>query len=189
MLHDIWQGDKVRLRALEPDDWVAFHENDRDSEVARLCYEIPIPQSREAARQWAEAASAVVAPDDAMRLVVENRANEVVGTINTFESSRRNGTFKYGVAILRAHWGKGYATEAIQLLLRYFFLELRYQKATVHIYEFNEASLKLHAKLGFIVEGRLRQMQFSGGKHWDEYVLGITADEYNMHMKTDGHLG
>lgn len=185
MPYNVWQGDLVRLRALEPDDWLVFHENDRDSEIARLCYEIPVPRSKVASQRWAEAASTVTSPDDSMRLVIENRSSEVVGTINTFECNRRNGTFKYGVAIMRAHWHKGYATEAIQILLRYFFMELRYQKVTVHIYAFNEASLSLHSKLGFIEEGRLRQMQFTEGKHWDEYVLGMTVDEYKRRLQGD----
>ena len=179
----IWQGSKVRLRAMEPDDWAVFHENDLDSEVARLCYEIPFPRSVEASRLWADATSRSAPQDDVVRLVIERVDGIVVGNVNTFECNRRFGTFKYGVAIFRAHWGNGYATEAIQLLLRHYFRELRYQKATVHIYDFNEASLKLHSKLGFINEGRMRRMLFSDGAYHDEVVMGLTLEEFEQAKK------
>jgi RimJ/RimL family protein N-acetyltransferase len=178
MTYNIWQGERVRLRAMEPQDWDVFHRNDEDAETARLCYWIPFPRSAEASRKWAQDEAMEGARGDAVRLVIENGAGEVVGNLNTMECDRRCGTFKYGIAILRPHWGKGYATEAIRLLLRYYFQELRYQKCTVHVYDFNEASLKLHQKLGFQVEGRLRRMIFTNGAYHDEYALGITVEEF-----------
>ncbi len=84
------------------------------------------------------------------------------GTINTHSCDPRHGTFGYGLAIAREHWRKGYASEAICLVLAYYFRELRYQKVTAHVYAFNEASIRLHEKLGFQLEGRLRRMIFTG---------------------------
>jgi RimJ/RimL family protein N-acetyltransferase len=102
-----------------------------------------------------------------------------VGIINTFECSRRHGTFKYGLSIDRRHWGKGYAREAIAIVLRYYFRELRYQKATVHIYTFNARSIGLHAKIGFKREGRLRRMAYTNGIYYDDIVMGQTAEEFD----------
>ena len=73
---------------------------------------------------------------------------------------------------------QGYASEAITLLLRYFFQELRYQKVTAHVYSFNEPSIKLHEKLGFQQEGRLRRMVYTNGQFFDEVLFGMTAEEF-----------
>jgi RimJ/RimL family protein N-acetyltransferase len=178
MTTNIWQGDRVRLRAMEPTDWAIFHENDEDTEVARMCYEIPFPRSTVGSMKWAESVATTPPQDDCYRLAIENRDGELVGNLNTFECNRRCGTFKYGIAILRPHWRKGYASEAIRLLLRYYFGELRYQKVTVHVYDFNDTSLQLHQKLGFQVEGRLRRMIYTAGQYHDEVVLGLTAEEF-----------
>ena len=43
---NIWQGKLVCLRALEPEDWQAFFDWDRDTEMARSTYWIPFPGSR-----------------------------------------------------------------------------------------------------------------------------------------------
>jgi RimJ/RimL family protein N-acetyltransferase len=178
MTINIWQGSHVRLRALEPEDWETFHAWDEDSQVARDCYWIPFPKSREAAKKWATEVSLAEPKGDVFRWVIENLEGEMVGTINTHTCDRRNGTFEYGIAIARKHWRKGYAAEAIRLVLRYYFRELGYQKVMVHIYDFNEASIRLHEKLGFQREGRLRRMGYTQGKYHDDIVLGLTVEEF-----------
>ncbi|HET7095418.1 MAG TPA: GNAT family N-acetyltransferase, partial [Thermomicrobiales bacterium] len=62
--------------------------------------------------------------------------------------------------------------------LRYFFDELGYQKAHVHVYAFNAASIRLHERLGFQREGRLRRMLFTGGQFHDVLVYGLTLEEF-----------
>ena len=53
---------------------------------------------------------------------------------NIFTCDPGHGTFQYGLAIRREHWRRGDAPEAIALVLRCFFHELRYQKVNVHIH-------------------------------------------------------
>ena len=86
--------------------------------------------------------------------------------------------FSYGISVLPEHRAKGYATEAIVLLLRYCFLELRMHKANAGVWAYNEASLAMHRKLGFVEEGRLRDNIFSNGAHHDEYRFGMTDAEF-----------
>jgi len=64
------------------------------------------------------------------------------------------------------------------LVLKYYFEELDYQKVTVQIYAFNEASLKLHKKLGFQQEGCLRRMIYTDGTYHDEIIFGLTVEEF-----------
>jgi RimJ/RimL family protein N-acetyltransferase len=101
----------------------------------------------------------------------------VVGDISTHHCSPVNGVLSYGVAIRADQRRNGYAGEAIQLVLRYYFCERRYQKANVSVYAFNEASIALHRRLGFQEEGRLRRTIFSNGRYWDELLFGITVEE------------
>lgn len=174
----LWIGEKVRLRAVVPEDWQIFQAWDEDTEVARLCYEIPFPRSPENTRRFAEVQASAEPRDDAFRWIIENRTGTPVGNLNSHSCSRRHGTFSYGLAIMREHWRQGYATEAIQIVLEFFFNQLGYQKATVNIYGFNTASIRLHERLGFQHEGCLRRMIFSNGAYHDEIILGLTAEEF-----------
>ncbi len=179
MSTNLWQGQHVRLRAVESRDWEAFHANDADSDAARPSYLVSLPRSEAATKAWAESESKQPM-GDAMRFAIETLDGVLVGTINTHNCNPRNGTFSYGIAIFRVHWRKGYAREAIRLVLGYYFHELRYQKVTTTVYDFNESSLKLHASMGFVQEGRLRRMGFTEGKYFDEIVVGMTREEFEV---------
>ena len=176
--HNIWQGERVRLRAVEPEDWKIFNQWDLDSDMARDCYWVPFPKSQEAARKSTLDQSLQAPKEDAFSLVIENLEGEFVGTINPHDCDARHGAFKYGLAIRREFQRQGYATDAIRLVLRYFFKELRYQKVTVEVYDFNEASIKLHEKLGFQHEGRVRRAYFTRGEYHDSLFLGMTREEF-----------
>lgn len=178
MSASIWEGHLVRLRAIEPGDWQALWEWSHDTEAARRSYQIPFPISREAARRRQEARSVEEPQGDVFRWAIENQAGELVGTLNTHSCEPRNGTFGYGLAVRAEHQRQGYASEAVVLVLHYFFRELRYQKVTVHVYAFNEPSIRLHEKLGFQLEGRLRRMIYTDGRHWDDLLYGLTAEEF-----------
>jgi RimJ/RimL family protein N-acetyltransferase len=101
-----------------------------------------------------------------------------VGNVSTHHCDRRVGSFSYGINTLREHRGRGYASDAIRILLRYFFLELRYQKVTVGIFDFNETSIHLHRRLGFQAEGRLRRMTYGDGRFADMLIFGLLAEEF-----------
>jgi len=181
---NIWQGKIVRLRAIEPEDWEFFHTWNLDSETARRCYFVPFPSGKERDRRWAADLAVKESENDEFNLAIENQAGELVGIINTHDCSSRNGTFSYGLAVRDGHRRKGYASEAILLVLRYFFLELGYQKVNAGVYAFNEASIRLHERLGFQQEGRLRRMVFTNGRYFDDINFGMTVEEFK-----DRHTG
>ena len=174
-----WQSDHIRLRGLEPADWETFFAWNRDdTEASRSLAYIWFPQSREASRQWTQGESVKRGENDQYFFVIETLAGVIVGTINSHSCEMRNGTFSFGVAIIAEHQRRGYASEAIILMLRHFFLERRYQKCTSTVFGFNDTSMKLHERLGFTLEGRLRRMIYSHGQHHDLLYYGITAEEF-----------
>jgi RimJ/RimL family protein N-acetyltransferase len=75
---------------------------------------------------------------------------------------------------------KGYAREAILLVLKYYFEELRYQKVTISVHSNNEASLKLHEALGFKHEGIHRRTVFTEGRFYDNHWFGMTVEEFRQ---------
>jgi len=176
---NVWEGKLVRLRAVEPEDWQAFYDWDQDSEAARALDFVWFPGSRERHRKHAAELSVAEVKNDEMCWVIETLDGQFAGAIDTHGCDRRVGFFQYGVAVRPEHTRRGYASEAIFLVLRHFFRELRYQKANVHVYAFNEASIELHRKLGFREEARLRRMVYTNGQFYDEFIFGLTAEEFD----------
>lgn len=174
----IWVGDKVRLRAIEPEDWSTFRRFDEHTANMRDADMIHVPRSAAGYREWA--AGKHTAGEEFM-LAIETRADQtLVGSLSTSGTDRRAGRFGYGVSIGHDHQRLGYATDAVVLLLTYMFGERRLHKCEVQIYAFNEASLALHRKLGFQTEGRLRDHEYFAGRHHDVVLMGLTFAEFEI---------
>ncbi|MGW6568004.1 GNAT family N-acetyltransferase [Streptomyces sp. NPDC054975] len=178
-MSDMWVGEKVRLRGVEADDWEDFRDLSRHTVDMRDADVVEPPRSEESFRSWTAERAGRAPGGDAFRLVVESLADQAfVGSVTVGETDRRAGRFKTGIEIAREHRGHGYATDATRLLLTYMFAEQRLNKCEVEIYAFNDASLALHRKLGFVEEGRLRQHEFFAGAHHDVVLMGLTAAEH-----------
>lgn len=194
MSYRYWTGELIRLRSIDQKDIDARAAADPasgefDSDLDRLEDVIHFPRSpAQAAASWQHMAQQD-GQNDAFFWVIETTAGETVGHINTFACAPRHGAFQYALGIVRPYWGRGYGQEAVRLVLRYYFHELRYQKANVHVYAFNERSLRFHERLGFTVEGRLRRMIFTGGRHYDEIWLGMTREEFDGKYGAAEELG
>jgi len=176
-LPNLFRGRLVRLRAHEPEDWETFWGHGVDTESSRAGYRIPPPRSAAAARKWAEE-QALQTDGDNRAYVIESNDGEVVGSLSTAQSDQRNGIFWYGIGIFAEHRRRGYASDAVRILLRYYFGELGYQKAHGEVYAFNAPSLVMHEQLGFVEEGRRRRTYRTGGRYFDEVLFGITAEEF-----------
>ncbi|MUK89497.1 GNAT family N-acetyltransferase [Ornithinibacillus sp. L9] len=76
------------------------------------------------------------------------------------------------------YWGKGYGTEALNILLDYAFLELNLHRVSLRVYSFNKAAVHVYHKLGFKEEGKSRQSLYRKGRWHDVIYMGILKDEY-----------
>jgi RimJ/RimL family protein N-acetyltransferase len=179
---NFWRGDTIRLRALAPKDLdeVVQTPEEADSELERADDAIGFPLSPEQVRARMGEFAKRERMDDSYFWVIENQEGQTVGNIATFDCHRRFGVFKYSIVLKRPFWRKGYGHEAVRLVLRYYFRELRYQKVTVLIYSFNERSIHFHEAFGFTFEGRLRRMVFTNGRFYDELYYGMTAEEFEQ---------
>ena len=179
-MEDMWQGIKIRLRTPTLDDMDGYFSLPESKNTAsqRSGDRVHFPVSKEQMRMRMDEFAKMNPMGDEYFLLMETPDKQVVGNINAHSADRFEGTFSYGIAVLPQHQGKGYASEAIRLLLRYFFNELGFQKCNAQAYSFNPDSMRLHERFGFVLEGRLRRNHFSGGERCDVMCYGITREEF-----------
>jgi RimJ/RimL family protein N-acetyltransferase len=175
---NFWQGKQVRLRGVEPADAETFFRWNLDSEMGRQMDFLWPPVSLAQIREQLTAEAQQKLERDEFRWVIEDAAGAAVGSIKTQHCNARTGTFSYGINIAPEHQRRGYASEAILLVVKYYFAELRYQKAWVVVFAPNAASIALHERLGFQREGTLRRMGFTHGAHFDLHYYGLTREEW-----------
>ncbi|MFJ2061289.1 GNAT family N-acetyltransferase [Streptomyces sp. NPDC087908] len=178
-MNDMWTGEKVRLRGVEPEDWKSFRDLAKHTVDARNADLVEPPRSEASFRAWTAERAGRPPGGDTFLLVVQTLADRTfAGSVTVGETDRRAGRFKTGIEIAPDHRRKGYAAGATELILTYMFAEQRYNKCEVEVYAFNDASLALYRGLGFAEEGRLRQHEFFGSAYHDVVLLGITAADH-----------
>ena len=176
---NLFEGSLVRLRAYEPEDAEALFRHRQDSEVSRRDARINPPSSLAHIRRHLENPGDP-SPSDNRDLLIETLDGRLVGGIDIEGANPTNGTFSVGIGLPeRSEWGKGYAKEAMLLVMRFMFHERRYQKCNLSVYAFNHRAIHLYRHMGFQEEGRRRRQYFSAGAYHDELYLGMTREEFD----------
>lgn len=173
-----WQGKNIRLRAVEPEDGEFFFESLCDDSIQKYVSDIRIPMSLQACKNWAVNEAEKGNDRESTTLVIEDNNHNKVGMIDPHSEDRRVGVFTCGIWIKPEFHNKGYATEAVTLVLKFYFEQLGYQKFNSRVHSYNYPSIKLNEKMGFVNEGRIRRDVLSEGKYYDTILYGLTVEEY-----------
>lgn len=175
-----WQGELVRLRPVSEDDAESAFVQSLDSPTRQvLQLGVELPTSVELLRESLEKYYGCKDADGVIIFTVETLDGENVGGISLHSRDTKNGVFSFGVVIDREHRGHGYAGDSVRVLMRYGFLERRFQKCDSACVATNEASIRMHQKLGFREEGRRRRRRFLGGEYVDDVLFGLTREEFD----------
>jgi ribosomal-protein-alanine N-acetyltransferase len=116
--------------------------------------------------------------EDSEMFVIEDNAHHIVGVISHFKGRtplcREIGyrLFERGLA------GRGYVTEATQLLINYLFNAYQYHRLELLMDADNAASERIAQKCGFTAEGVLRQSFFINGKIRDVKLYSLLRPEW-----------
>jgi len=174
-----WETDKIKLRKLKPEDAFKLYEVQHDSEAIRV-YEPGIYPIRSLSEYEKIVEEKI---KDNYAFAIDNLNDEFVGTASINGVDERNGTFNFAIRVFNDYQRKGYATDAFALLLKYGFEECRFTKANSITIDLNVASIEMHKKLGFKIEGRRRNNVFTDGSYHDEVLFGMTKEEYESLYK------
>jgi RimJ/RimL family protein N-acetyltransferase len=157
---NIWVGEKVKLRAFEAEDAEYNFQSWNDSNNLKNRAFLKLPSSKCVTSYFAQKDAETGPIESDFHFIIENMNGETVGDIGTSECDFRFGTFTFGYEIIEQYRRNGFASEAILLMLRYYFYAFRFNKAWTSVYDFNIPSNSLLAKIGFHKEGIQKEMYF-----------------------------
>jgi len=83
-----------------------------------------------------------------------------------------------GLWIGESYHGKGYGSVIVRELKRISFEQIGLQKLEATVFVGNAASRRIFEKNGFLLEGTIRKAVLKRGKLLDEWLFGITREEY-----------
>ena len=112
--------------------------------------------------------------------MVLNENGTIIGEAGfTIEKQAKNGGIAdLGYFLLQPYWGKGYATEAAHLLLRYCFTDLKLHKVTASCDMENRASEKVMIKCGMEREAYRKRHHFLNGEWRDRVEYAVLAEDW-----------
>lgn len=101
-----------------------------------------------------------------------------VGTCGLTSINVIHGSAEWSLLVGPEYQGKKYASAALKLLINYGLYSMRLNRIWGEIFDGNAASLHLAEKMGFKVEGKLRQTYYKNGKFIDSTIVGLLREEW-----------
>lgn len=151
-------------------DALVLHADDRRI-AQNLRDRFPHPYGRADAESWLEFASSRPSPHRYFAICVGDEAIGGIG-IDAFDDVHRR-TGELGYWLGAAHWGRGYATEAVLAMTRYGFEQLDLARIQAGVFAWNPASTRVLSKAGYQLEGTLRSHVVKDGRLGDVLLYAV----------------
>ena len=117
------------------------------------------------------------------RAVVRRDSGHVIGTIGFMWYSDTNSAAEIGYSFSRAEWNRGYATEALNAVIRSAFSSLPLNRLEAQHDLRNPASGRVMEKCGMVREGILRQRIRNKGEWIDVVLYAILRSDLEKHYR------
>jgi ribosomal-protein-alanine N-acetyltransferase len=173
----IINGERVRLRPPRKNDGAEFVAvNRRSASFNRGLASPPI-----AAAQFDDYVKRSKRPDAACFLICRKEDGAIMGSIALSQIFRGGFLSAYlGYQIGAEFARQGYMTEALQLMLRYAFVDLKLHRLEANIQPGNTASIALVKRAGFVREGFSRRYLKIGGRWRDHERWAILIEDWRQ---------
>lgn len=174
------KGKSVLLRPIKRSDISYFLNWFNDPEVVQYL-DMYLPMTEMSEEKFIEELGTARAGSDVI-LVIEAigaESTKPIGNCGLHQINTKDRDAVFGIIIgEKDHRSKGYGVEAGRLMIHYGFQQLNLHRISSAAVAFNERSIKLHKKLGFVEEGRLRQAMFKNGRYYDRLEFGLLIEEW-----------
>ncbi|HRI64194.1 MAG TPA: GNAT family N-acetyltransferase [Polyangium sp.] len=121
----------------------------------------PHPYDRASAEAWVALCAKGTMPHS-FAIDANGSAIGGIGLHPLDDVHRKTAELGYWLGI--AHWGRGFATEAVRAIVEYGFSQLPLERIQAGVYDWNEASSRVLLKANFQFEGRMRRHAFKDTK-------------------------
>lgn len=179
-MKNLFYGNLVRLSDESPEILANSQVKwDRDTEQHRLAHDGPAQLwSAKKIKEYFEKHSENT--PQSFGFCIRTLADDsLIGGVSLWVVSWSHADAWMGISIGdRDYWGRGYGTDAIQLILQYGFLELNLRRVSLGLHAYNERALRSYEKAGFILEGRVRGEILREGQRYDGIYMGILYEEW-----------
>ena len=172
--------DRLILRELSYKDIPKIVEYAGNPKITDMTLNIPHPYDEKDAIFWINSANQGFANKTQYTFGIRMKSSdEFIGGIGLKVNNRFNRA-ELGYWIAEPFWGHGYATEALGVLLKFAFQELKIHKIHANHLTENPASGKVMIKNRMIKEGELKDHTKKGGAYKSLIQYRLTKTEFEQ---------
>jgi [ribosomal protein S5]-alanine N-acetyltransferase len=173
---------RLRLRPPRDEDAPALFAIRSDPLVAQ--YNMPVYTDVSEAEGAIEFLKLTYATGDGPQWAITYKeADVMIGMCGFHHTAHAYRRAKVGYDLARTEWGRGVMSEALRAVVAFGFREISYLRVYAEINGANRGSLRVMEKVGFRLEGVLRQHHiYSDGLPDDLLIYGLLASEWNQNQ-------
>ncbi|MCB0805499.1 MAG: GNAT family N-acetyltransferase [Bacteroidales bacterium] len=165
------RGKNIELRAVEPTDVDLLYAWENDESLWHLSNTLT-PFSRFDIEQYVLNAGQDIFAAKQLRLMIVI-SDKAIGSIDLFDFEPAHKRAGVGIMVVKNERNKGYASEALHVLVEYCFNVLHLHQLFCNISADNQASISLFSKEGFEIIGLKKEWLLIRNKWVDEYILQL----------------
>ncbi|RSC93871.1 GNAT family N-acetyltransferase [Tenacibaculum singaporense] len=166
-------GTHIKLRALEPEDLDFLFQIENNESFWEVSH-TQTPFSKFLLKQYLENAHLDIYEAKQLRLIIDDKVTgKSIGMIDLFDFNPQHKRAGIGILIHPDFQQKGFASEALQLLIKYCFTHLHLHQLYANITSDNTSSLHLFEKQNFKQIGIKKDWIFYNGTYKDELLFQL----------------
>jgi len=175
---NLLRGEKVHLTAISKDDLPIYQKWFSNPEFLRLLNSDPaMPKTLDSITEWYEEASK--SKDKYVFGIRTLDDNRLLGNCSIFSISQNSRNAEVGIYIGEpSEWGKGFGSDAMNVLLRFAFMDVNLHRLELNVFSYNARAIKSYEKIGFVREAVLREILYRDGTYHDIHIMGILRREW-----------
>ncbi|GIN84832.1 spermidine N1-acetyltransferase [Heyndrickxia sporothermodurans] len=164
---------EIRLRPLERSDLEFVHALNINANIMSYWFEEPYEAFVELQDLYDKHIH-----DQGERRFIIKKDEDMLGLVEIVEIDYIHRRAEFQIIIDPKQQGKGYATIATKLAMNYAFSVLNMRKLYLIVDKTNEKAIHIYKKVGFKVEGKLKDEFFVDGDYHDALRMCIFQDEF-----------
>ena len=172
------KGKSIILRPLKKSDVSSIFKYTKSADIPRYTF-VPSPNTVENIERFIKSCHLSARKGTTYVFgITEPDVDEVIGTIAILGINAVHKKAVIGYWLAKKFRGRGIMPEAIGLILKFCFKELKLQRVQAATLPDNVISQKLLKSCGFKYEGRHRNYFFHRKRIKDAYMYAITKEDY-----------
>lgn len=167
---------RLLLRELSSEDAGVLHQYWSDLTVTE--YMLETFKTMEQTRNMIELLKSLPDNNLGFRWAITSKdSGKVFGTCGFHNVRPEHYRAEMGYELGKEYWGQGIMAEALTAILNYGFDTLQYNRIEAFVNFGNKRSVRILEKMGFQLDGLLRNYEFAGGKFLDQYCYSLLKSD------------